>query len=80
MGGYCKLDAAKVRGHHKWVGTKDNNKEVIEKVSTMGGNKINEDTDDVIESFSLYYTFSVFPSFVYYITILIKVTFRHVGT
>ena len=25
-----------------------------------------EDNDDVIESFSLYYIFSVFPSFVYY--------------
>ena len=33
------------------------------------GNSIyssDEDNDDVIESFSLYYIFSVFPSFIYY--------------
>ena len=28
--------------------------------------RADEDNDDVIESFSLYYIFSVFPSFVYY--------------
>ena len=28
--------------------------------------RADEDTDDVIESFSLYCIFSVFPSFVYY--------------
>ena len=30
--------------------------------------RADEDNDDVIESFSLYYIFSVFPSFVYYYT------------
>ena len=30
--------------------------------------RANEDNDDVIESYSLYYMFSVFPSFVYYYT------------
>ena len=29
-------------------------------------NEADEDNDDVIESYSLYYIFSVFPSFVYY--------------
>ena len=28
--------------------------------------RTDEDNDDVIESYSLYYIFSVFPSFVYY--------------
>ena len=28
--------------------------------------RADEDNDDVIESYSLYYIFSVFPSFVYY--------------
>ena len=28
--------------------------------------RADEDNDDVIESYSLYYNFSVFPSFVYY--------------
>ena len=28
--------------------------------------RADEDNDDVIESFSLYYIFSVFPSFLYY--------------
>ena len=28
--------------------------------------RADEDNDDVIERFSLYYIFSVFPSFVYY--------------
>ena len=35
--------------------------------------RADEDNDDVIESYSLYYIFSVFPSFVYYyLTFLLK--------
>ena len=37
--------------------------------------RADEDNDDVIESFSLYYIFSVFPSFVYYYLIVTLLTF-----
>ena len=34
--------------------------------------RADEDNDDVIESYSLYYIFSVFPSFVYYYDDIIR--------
>ena len=37
--------------------------------------RADEDNDDVIESFSLYYTFSVFPSFVYYYIEVFDISF-----
>ena len=36
--------------------------------------RADEDKDDVIESYSLYYIFSVFPSFVYYYDVTILFT------